>query len=163
MSVKLKPVANFTNILQADNSFAIKLQSQTLLEKFAFVQKRRWKNVGENDTCRHFHQRFTCTKFCRKKITKPNVTREIHFHTKKVRVKCWWNWHLPSVLFTRRFKTGSASTATKLAKIFPFLTLYNGATLMSSPMPDDMLATACLFRFVFIKREFGNCLLWQSL
>jgi len=35
------------------------------------------------------------TKFWRKKITNPNVTREklsICFRTKNVRIKCWWKW-----------------------------------------------------------------------
>jgi len=42
-----------------------------------------------------FHQCFTSAKFWRQKITKPNITREMRFCMKNVRVKCWWNVSLP--------------------------------------------------------------------
>ncbi len=40
-----------------------------------------------------FHQHFTCTFFIWKCFFCLNVTREKHFSTKNVQVKCWWNWH----------------------------------------------------------------------
>jgi len=60
-----------------------------------------WKFLFDGSLVRHlrsisstFYERFLYeSAFCRQ-----NVTREKHFCTKNTCEKCWWNWHLGSIL-----------------------------------------------------------------
>jgi len=71
-------------------------QSYSLLTVWlcSFLLKEYWRiscllNVGEIDYWCQFHQQFTRAFFIRKCFFCQNVTREKHFRTNKLLVKCW--------------------------------------------------------------------------
>ncbi len=72
-------------------------------------------------TCRQFHQRFTRAKFCRQKITKPNVTtyRNFLLYEKrackmlmKLQTWCWswFGWELQCFSNLHRWRASSEAT-----------------------------------------------------
>ncbi len=90
---------------------------------------RQWGRRGKVNTYRtknwcQFHQNFTLAFFVRKCFFCQSVTRENHFHTKNLHVKCWWNWLLVPPIYYLLTKLIFVSRFITIKITFVFLLLY---------------------------------------